>query len=344
MLKEGSMGRRKFLAVIGGTIVVLATVGSILGYMAFRRPQAQTGKKILLIFSYHPEYPWVVEENKGIEDTLKDKKLVIEKFYMDTKRRTSPEWMEKVAEDAVKKITEFSPDLVIVLDDNACELVAKKYAGKNLPFVFCGMNGNPEDYGFPADNVTGVIERHHIKENIELLKRLVPTVEKAAIITDNNPTSTAFINRVKETALSVEILEFATNDFNAWKAKVRELQPQVDAIGLFTYHTIKESGREESLPPEEVLEWTLENSKLPEFAFFDFSLKGGALCGVTLSGYEQGKTAAEIAIKILEGTKPGDIPIESPEKGNLMVNKNRAEELDIEISEDILKDAEIAYE
>ena len=343
MPKEGSMGRRKFLAVIGG-VVVLATVGSILGYIAFRRPQAQAGKKILLIFSYHSDYPWVVEETKGIEDTLKDKELVIEKFYMDTKRRTSPEWMEKVAEDAVKKITEFSPDLVIVLDDNACELVAMKYAGKSLPFVFCGMNRDPKDYGFPAENITGVIERHYIKETIELLKRLIPNVKKAAIITDSNPTSIAFINRVKETALSVEILEFATNDFNAWKAKVRELQPQVDAIGLFTYHTIKESGQEESLPPDDVLQWTLENSKLPEFAFLDFSIKGGALCGVTLSGYEQGKTAAEMAIKILEGTKPGDIPIESPEKGNLMVNKKRAEELDIEISKDILKDAEIVHE
>jgi len=280
----------------------------------------------------------------GYRRCLKEKDLVIEKFYMDTKRRTSPEWMDKTAEDAVMKIAEFSPDLVIVLDDNACDLVATKYAGKNLPFVFCGMNSDPKDYGFPAENITGVIERHHIKETIELLKRLVPNVKKAAIITDNSPTSTAFINRVRETALSIEILEFATNDFNAWKAKVRELQPQVDAIGLFTYHTIKESGREESLPPEDVLQWTLENSKLPEFAFLDFIIKSGALCGVTLSGYEQGKTAAEIAIQILEGTKPIDIPVKSPEKGNPMVNKKRAEELDIEISEEILKEAEIVYE
>jgi len=75
MPKEGSMGRRKFLAMIGGTVVVLATVGSILGYMTFRRPQTQAGKKILLIFSYHSEYPWVVEETTGIEDALRKRIL-----------------------------------------------------------------------------------------------------------------------------------------------------------------------------------------------------------------------------------------------------------------------------
>jgi len=117
----------------------------------------------------------------------------------------------------------------------------------------------------------------------------------------------------------------------------------VDAIGLFLYHTIKEKNEEVSLLPEEVLEWTLKNSKLPEFALFDFAVKGGALCGVLLSGYEQGKAAAEIAIKILDGKKPADIPIECPEKGNSIINETRANELNINIPEDIIKEVEIVY-
>ena len=51
MPKKGNIGRRKFLAMIGGTVVVLATVGSILGYMTFRRPQTQAGKKLILVRS-----------------------------------------------------------------------------------------------------------------------------------------------------------------------------------------------------------------------------------------------------------------------------------------------------
>ena len=307
-------------------------------------PDVKTGKKVLLIFSYHPEHPWVIEETRGAEDIFKGKGVEFEKFYLDTKRKTSAEWKKKVSEEAVKKIAEFKPDLVIVFDDNACELVAMKYAGKSLPFVFCGMNSDPEDYGFPAENIAGVVERQHINGTIDLLKQLVPNVKKVAIITDNSPTSHGFVTRLEKTALPVEISEcYTTDDFDAWKAKVKELQPMVDAIGLFVYHTIKDPAKEGeiSLPPEDVLSWTLRNSKLPEFAFFDFTVRAGALCGVTLSGYEQGKAAAEIAIEILDGKKPVDIPIKCPEKGNPIVNKRRAEELNITIPTDIVKEVEI---
>ena len=35
---------------------------------------AQAGQKVLLIFSYHQEFSWVIEETRGVEDVLKDRK------------------------------------------------------------------------------------------------------------------------------------------------------------------------------------------------------------------------------------------------------------------------------
>ncbi|NQE04898.1 hypothetical protein C5S32_03410 [ANME-1 cluster archaeon GoMg1] len=336
------MKRIKIVSVL----IALLLAAIIIGYVVHKEisTDEETGKKVLLIFSYHPEHPWVIEETRGAEDILKNKGVETERCYLDTKRKTSAEWKKKVSEEAVLKIEEFKPDLVIVFDDNACELVAMKYAGKTLPFVFCGMNGDPEDYGFPAENTAGVVERQHINGTIDLLKQLVPNVKKVAIITDNSPTSHGFVTRIEKTALPVEISEcYSTDDFDAWKAKVKELQPKVDAIGLFVYHSIKDPAKEGevSLPPDEVLSWTLKNNKLPEFAFFDFTVRAGALCGVTLSGYEQGKAAGEIAIEILDGKKPADIPIKCPEKGNPIVNERRAEELNIMILTDIIKEVEI---
>ena len=303
---------------------------------------AKPAEKVLLIFSYHPEYSWVVEETRGAEDILKDKGVEIEKFYMDTKRNTTAEWKQEMADAAVKRIEETRPDVVVVFDDNACELVAKRYIGKDIPFVFGGMNAEPEDYGFPARNITGVIERTDPGATINLLKRLVPGVEQLAIIADDSPTSQGFFERLKETTLPVEISElYATDDFDAWKAKVREFQTSLDAIGIYTYHTIKGEGNQESLPPEEVLGWTLDNSKLPDFTFFDFAVRDGILCGVTMSGYEQGKAAAEIVIRILNGEKPADIPIQCPQGETAFINENRAKELNIEIPQDLLGEVEI---
>jgi ABC-type uncharacterized transport system substrate-binding protein len=322
---------RKLFVVLVGVLLLLPVLGC-----------GPASEKVLLIFSYHPEYAWVIDETRGVDDVLSDRGVEIEKFYLDTKRNTSAEWMENVAEEAVQEIEDFKPDLVIVFDDNACELVAKEYIGEDLPFVFCGMNGEPEDYGFPAKNITGVIERHHLEATIELLRQLKPDVETLAIISDDSPTSKAFIAGIKEVTPSIEISEYyTTNDFDAWKAKVEELQTSVDAIGIYVYHTIKEEGGEISLPPEEVLGWTLENNSLPDFAFSDFTVRDGVLCGVTESGYEQGKAASEIAVRILNGETPENIPVECPEEGTKMVNETRANELNIEIPADVLNEAEI---
>jgi len=304
---------------------------------------SQPSEKVLLIFSYHPEYAWVVDETRGVDDILRGRGVETEKLYLDTKRNTSDEWKQEMAGAAVKKIEEFKPDLVIVFDDNACELVAKRYIGKSLPFVFCGMNGEPEDYGFPTQNITGVIERENLEAPISFLKQLVPDVEKVAIITDHSPTSQGFITNVEKTTLPTGISEFfATDDFDAWKAKVKELQSTVDAIGIYMYHTIKEGGQEQSLAPEDVMEWTLDNSNLPGFSYFDFTVRDGVLCGVATSGYEQGKAAAEIAIRILNGEKPADIPIQCPQdEGTKLINETRAIELNIVIPQDLLEEVEI---
>jgi len=65
------------------------------------------------------------------------------------------------------------------------------------------------------------------------------------------------------------------------------------------------------------------------------------LCGVTVSGYEQGKAAAEIDVKILKGEKAEDIPIQCPQKGMVIINATRAKNLGIQIPADVLRDAEV---
>ncbi len=343
MSKEESVNRRKYVRTVGGAVVGLAA-GTAIGYMIPREAAVKPSRKVLLIFSYSPDYPWVIEETEGVSEVLWDKGLVIEEFYMDTKRHTSSEWMDKVTGEALDKIKQFMPDVVIVFDDNATNYVAKKFEGQTLPFVFCGVNRKPADYGLPVSNITGVVEIHHYVECINLLKRIQPNVRKVAMVMDDGATSQGFLEYIKETSLPVEVTEYyTTNDFDAWKAKINELQSKVDAIGLFTYHTVKQGEAEESLPPEEVLAWTLENNTLPEFTFFDFTIRSGALCGVTLPGSEQGRAAAEMAQEILDGTKPGDIPIMTPEKTIPMVNIKRAQQLKLNIPGNVLEEVEVVY-
>ena len=251
---------------------------------------------------------------------------------MDTKRKTSPEWKRSMADKAIACRTAFQPDVLMVFDDNACEWIAKHYAGSTLPVVFAGMNFEPAHYGFPTANISGVVEHIPLKAMVDLVTELAPTVRKVAFISDDSPTSSGIDERLQTLDLSVEIFEVvATNDFNKWKAKITTWQDQVDAIGLFTYNTIKDAKGAVSLPPASIMQWIIENSKLPEFASFDFAVKDGALCSAYKPGIQQGRTAAELVLKILAGASPADLKIIDPQERVRIVNKSRAKQLGIVI-------------
>ena len=321
----------KALLLIAGLALILAACGS-----------GEREAKVLLIFSYHAEYTWHAEEARGAEEVLQREGIAYETLYLDTKRQTSVEWKEQIASEAREKIDDYDPSLVIAFDDNACALVATHYVGESLPFVFCGVNADPSEYGFPAENVTGVLERPDFTGSVALLRQLVPDAERVAVVLDASPSAIGFAEGIEGLPLPVEIAEIhLTDDFDDWQTKVLELQSTVDAIGLFTYHTIMRSGDTESMSPEEVLQWTLENSTLPEFAPLDLVVEGGALCGVALSGHEQGATAAEIGMRILAGEKASDIPIVTPRATRALVNASRAAQLGVEIPEEIVDDIEL---
>jgi len=292
--------------------------------------------KVFMVFSYHPEYQWVIEEIDGVSSVFQDQEIESVSLFMDTKRMTSEEWKVKMADSALNMIKRFNPDLIMVFDDNACEYVAKKFIGTEMPVVFCGMNADPSHYGFPAKNITGVTEEFPIKGMLGLLKDLVPDVQKIAFISDESPTSAGIEEQVKNQEIPVEVLDIKfTNDFDEWKFIIEEWQDKVDAIGIFTFHTITNPVTGESMIPADVMEWVIENNNLPEFSLFDFTVYDGALCSYYIPGNEQGSMAASMALDILHGKSPEEIAITYATYGIRLVNHDRAQQLGIEIPDEI---------
>lgn len=301
----------------------------------------QTSKKVMLVFSYGTEYEWVIEETQGVMDVFAGENIVFEKFYMNTKQHTEEQWIKDISAKAIAKIDEFQPDVLMVFDDNACKYVAEHYNGSDLNVVFCGMNGYPVDYGFPSQNVTGIVEKELWQESYDLVVQLDPGVTNAVILLDSSATSAVAAKRIESLPLMKDLLGvYRIHTFEMWKEIVTMLQDSTGALGMFVYFSIKD-GAGNPVPSEEVLEWTLQNNSLPEFAILDFTVKGGALCGVSVNGSTQGKMAAEMALRILDGESPANIPVVAPPKGEKHVNQKRVGELGITIPESVLKDATI---
>ncbi|MEW6534384.1 MAG: ABC transporter substrate binding protein [Candidatus Auribacterota bacterium] len=298
--------------------------------------------KVLVVHSYHEGYAWVDQINEGVKKSLDGTGIELEIFYMDTKRKSDDAWKKEASELAIRKVAEYDPDVVITSDDNAQGQFVQAFIGKDRPqFVFCGVNAEASKYGFPASNVTGILERPHFVQTMDMLKQIIPSVQKVAIITDASNTSTGFLDDMKsKTDIPVEIIEWKqTDSFQEWQDAVKKFQSTADAIGVVMYHTIKESpDSPQSMDPKQVIEWTLANNTKPLVGFLEFTIEDGLLCGITEFGEEHGFESGKIAREmILNGKTAADFPIKTAEKGIVVVNVKAAEKMNIDLPYEVIE-------
>lgn len=296
--------------------------------------------------SYHMPWEWTETQLNGFKEALKDLDIEYRVFQMDTKRNSSRQWKEEKGKEARNLIDSWKPHLVYANDDAAQEHVTRYYVNGQIPFVFSGVNAAPEVYGFPGSkNIAGALEQEHFVESVRLLREIVPGAERIAVIVDQDPMWKPVVARMKERLDRIPQVRFVSWDtietFSAFRQKMEVLPQQADAVALIGIFGFKdESGK--NVSHEEVLRWTAEQSRLPDFSFWKDRVLYGTLCAVTVSGYEQGLAAGKIARGILkEGRSPASFSMIPSVKGEPVINLARAKKLGIKIRTGLLLSSQV---
>ncbi|MEJ2200405.1 MAG: ABC transporter substrate binding protein [Desulfuromonadaceae bacterium] len=275
---------------------------------------------------------------------MESSKIILQKLWMDTKRKETQEERALMTQEISATIKNFRPDLIMLGDDNAVKYIGNQFFDSEIPIVFWGVNNTPVKYGLvdskeqPGHNVTGVYQSGYYSESIELVKTLVPKVKTFAVLSDDTSSGRSHAKKINYLArnglLPLELTDIVmTSDYPVWQAKALALQDKVDVIFLAQYSGLKDSAGK-SVPTEAVSGWYLHNIKIPEAAVQGQFVKQGMLCSADDSGYNQGYEAVFIAHDILaNGADPSTYPPRAPKRGPLMVNKQRAKQLGIELTE-----------
>lgn len=344
---------------------VFALVVSLcLASVGFGAPKQELPKKrIFVVSSYHREYDWSQDTNRGFcdamlafgyfdnqaqaaeytaQDYVETSKVIVKKKWMDAKRKTSKPELRKAALEITQSIKAFKPDLIFLGDDEAGNYIGNQFMDTTIPMVFWGFNDSPVKYGLvetadrPGHNVTGVYQKGYYLESLLLLKAIVPTIKTFAILTDDSPSGRAHRKGIEFLArkgvFPVRLVDtVVTNDYELWKRRALELQKKVDAFFVAQYSTLKDA-QGNQVPNLVVARWYLENIKIPE-ATLGFIVKQGLLCGADDSGYKQAYEAVRIAHDIWEEVAmPATYPIRAPKRGALRANRERATMLGITLT------------
>ena len=295
------------------------------------------GKKVLLVHSYHREHPWVINVEAGVRAVLGPVGVPLESLYMDTKRHADKGSKVRAGKLARQKVQDFGPDVIIASDDNAQEYFAKYYAGvPGAPrIVYCAVNADPEVYGYPADNVAGIVEQVFFERSLVFLRKMVPEVDSLLVLSDQSPSSLAAIKEMQSRRTDLERIEWKTcRTFTEWKRELLTGQSGVDAVALLTYHTLRDN-HGHHVKSKEVMTWTAENLSRPSIGFFVFTIADGALCGIAQSGFEHGFRSGGYALEMLKGRTPREIGTDAPLKGVIMVNTKAARRIGLPVPKSV---------
>jgi ABC-type uncharacterized transport system substrate-binding protein len=326
---------------------------------------AAAKKRIFIVSSYHKEYLWSQETQQGVSaamlrygyldnpqqvetlvthDAVESTKAVIQKAWMNTKRKYSSHEIAEATQRIMWAIHAFRPDLVMLGDDNAANYIGNQLLDTPTPVVFWGINGLPLKYGLvesmdsPGHNITGVWQAGYHKESIELLHALVPEAKTFAVLACDSVSTRPNIKQIRALArhgkLPLQLVDVVvTNSFTEFKRRALELAQTVDAFFVLNHDTLRDD-QNNHVDMMTVGKWYLENIKKPEASHESQFVKEGMLLTANDSGYNQGYEAFLMAYDILEqGVNPSRLRTVTPQRGPLMVNRKRARMLGISLDD-----------
>ncbi|BCS53009.1 ABC transporter substrate-binding protein [Geobacter sp. SVR] len=298
--------------------------------------------RVMVVMSYEETFPWVREQKEGIDSVLGGT-CDIRYFYMNTK--TNFAGGPDKARQAYALYQEFKPHGIIAADDDAQSMFVVPYLKDKVstPVMFCGVNAEPEQYGYPASNVSGILERLHLSESIALARQLAPSIKSIGFIMRESPVAALVFQQVRKEADSypVKVVDFKTpSTLKEAVTMTAELRRKSDLLFVETLEGITD---EEGKPMKdrEVMPIIARMFGKSTIGTNAYAVEYALLSAVIKTGQEQGSTAATMLRKAMAGTPAGQIPIGRNRFGKRMINLTVMKSLGMEPKPIILRGVEL---
>ncbi|HJX11051.1 MAG TPA: ABC transporter substrate-binding protein [Candidatus Binatia bacterium] len=243
----------------------------------------------------------------------------------------------KAGEAAAKNFEREKVDLIFVTAGTV--IAAAKQATTSVPIVFC-IGSDPvaaklvDDFARPGGRLTGVhyLARDLTAKRLEILKEILPKLSR--VVTFYNPATRvaaegAAMAREEAKRLGVKLLERHVKSSDELRKGLQALKAgEADALIYIPDATV--------ISQAQLIIDTAKAKKLPTM-FQDESLVAqGGLASYGQNYQEIGRLAAKYVQRVLSGTSPKDLRIETIENTDLTINLKTAKELGVNIPAQVL--------
>lgn len=241
-----------------------------------------------------------------------------------------------------KKFAGDNPDVIVAIATPSAQSVAA--ATKTVPVVFAAVTdpvaaklvGSWEP---SKTNVTGVSDELPLGPQIDLMKKLVPTLKSVGYVYSPGEVNSTTVLEQLKTELGkdgIEIVAVPAQRTTDVPTAARSLKGKADLIYTSLDNNVVSAY-------ESMYKVAVEN-KLPLVAADTDSVKRGAVAALGVNYHDVGTQTGKMVVRILKGEQPGDIAPERMDKLDLIVSKKHAAEEGITLSDALLQEAKEVLE
>ena len=225
-------------------------------------------------------------------------------------------------------------DLILAIATPSAQAVVQKIT--DVPVLFTAVTdpvgallvGSLET---PGANITGTSDANPVKEQLELVKQIVPDARTVGVVYNNGePNSVTQVSWLKEIApgLGLEIKEAAaptTGDVQ----QATESLGDVDAIYVPTDNVVVSSLG--------ALIGVAETKQIPVIGAEAGTVSAGAIATYGISYSELGRQTGEQAVRILtEGADPAIMPVETQANLEVYLNLGAAQRMGVTLPQELI--------
>jgi putative ABC transport system substrate-binding protein len=222
----------------------------------------------------------------------------------------------------VARLKRRPPKVVIALGKKAAYAAHRKL---DIPIVY-GLVENPARYGLTGPGLTGVSHDVEMDEVLSYLRLFAPDVNRIGMLIwqgNQNPKVAEAIQAGKDAGYTIRALR--VNGERDVLPAFQRMRKDIDAFWLVPDHFV--------VTPENfrVLRGETQRLKMPLIATTEDLVRAGALMAVGPDRQAVGRQLADLAMAILEGARPEDLPVLAPDALRVVLNRETQNAIDLEI-------------
>jgi signal transduction histidine kinase len=302
---------------LGGTChlwVVLAALAAVLflSQPIGAEPPAEI-RHILILNEVGSSYPGIAIINEGIQAALSDSPYRLEFYseYMDTGLFPDPAEQQEIRDFYLRKYQKRKPDVIITVGPSPLKFMEEVHprAFAGVPIVFClPVAGAPGAPTLDSD-FTGVENDMAPAKTLEVALRLRPGTEHVVVVNGG----IANFDKQELASVKAELNAFTDHLDITYLTELAmpdllERLRHLPAHTLILLSTISLDAAGRRFKGNETGRLVATAANAPVFSLFDVYLNHGEVGGYLSSLMEQGKIAGGMALRLLSGAKPQDIP------------------------------------